>query len=324
MKIAFIYKNNILLVGSKYKYKAMLENFADVNVIWDDHETLVDSRIMEYKPDLIAVMGDGNKQYKYAIKHGIPYILFQMDVKSMRENPGQEMLESEMSMVLNAYKIVCTSENHAEYLLKRYGVDSLVIYLRPLLRDLDFEPLPKLPGKHLVYAGGITTWKLRSEGFGYRAYHAIFKHFMKSGWTVHVYPGYPLSENRRKDYNKLKVVLHDIVPEGRMLYKELSQYTAGFQGYNPVGTKKKVLQYALSCRPNKLWLYAAAGIPTISYSGGKGVKIMTEGGWGVKIGSIKQLSNLILPEVTDEMRYSNVIDDYVDLLKGYILNGRDN
>lgn len=324
MKIAFIMKNDIAIIGSKYKYKAMLEKFAEVVLIRDNTPEQVNDELCSFRPDYIAVMGDKYLQYQYAILHKIPYLLFQNDIGSMRTDLDSEQLQREKIMITNAYKIICTSENHAEYMLRTYGADSLIIYLRPLRRDLDFDPLPKLPGKTLVYAGGLTTWGRRKGSYGYRAYQLIFRHFKQNGWKVHVYPGYDLIPSAKKDYKKYGVIVHDRVPEGRELYRELSQYTAGFQGYNPSSTPRKVLKYGLSCMPNKLFLYLSAGIPTISYNGGKGTRVIIEGGWGVKMNSINNIDKIILPTVTDKMRYTNVIDDYVDLLRDYILNRHNN
>lgn len=323
MKIAFLLPPGMLIIGSKYKYKAMFKQFAEVGIIRNHSPEQVAKELTNYDPDYVAVMGDAYTEWQYAALYGYRYILLAMDIASLRVSLNADKLKRERNMVLLADKIICTSEDHANYLNTRYGVNPQVVHLRPLRADLGFKPLPKLPGKHLVYAGGITSWKKRTENYGYRAYHKIFLSFKKQGWKVHVYPGYELKSKTRKEYQKYGFIIHKRVPEGRKLYQELSQYTAGLQSYNKWSCPVKTYKYAMACRPNKLWLYLAAGIPTISFCGGNGSPMMVNGGWGVRIGNLNNLDNVKLPVITESMRQENVIDNDLKRLKEYILGHSD-
>jgi hypothetical protein len=238
------------------------------------------------KCDLGIVYGDREDTWKHFHRNNIPYLLCLHDVFTLRVGHDSE---NEEGMVHNARGIVFTSEDHREYVLGKYPCPpTIVVHLRPRSRDLDFEPLQKLPGdRNLVYAGGLTYWPERSGLFGHRSYHNIFKRFIEYGWTVHVYS---VSHSRYPEYEEIGCRVHPRIPPLQM-YRELSQYTAGFQSYNREGVPEAAYAYTQLCRPNKLWEYLAAGIPTIGFQGGNGMEIYREK-WGIVLNSLDEIPSI--------------------------------
>ncbi len=290
-------------VGSQRKYIGLLRRRfggrATPNAKWLRH---VPGR-------LALVAGDHWPEWREALAAGLPYIVDEHDVVSLRTGAGHA---EERAMLEGASAAIFTSEDHRDYLLE-LGVKlppHEVIHLRPLAGDLDFRPLPKRPGKHLVYAGAIVEEALRAGPFGYRCYHRIFAAFIRAGWTVHVYTpmrGEPLLELRR-----LGVQVHPFVPHAE-LARETSQFTAGLHGYEHAGVPELAARYCDTCRPNKTWDYLAAGIPTICVNGGNSAKLLEAGGWGVALESLapEQLARAEpdrLPRITEPMRAAQVID----------------
>lgn len=258
---------------------------------------------------LALVAGDHWPEWREARAAGVPYIVDEHDVVSLRTGAGYE---EERAMLEGAQAVIFTSEDHRDYLLDR-GVNlppHEVIHLRPLAGDLDFRPLPKRLGKHLVYAGAVVEEAMRASPFGYRAYHQIFAAFIRAGWTVHVYTpmrGIVLLELRR-----LGVVVHPPVPHAE-LARETSQYAAGLHGYEHQGVPELAARYCDTCRPNKTWDYLAAGIPTICVNGGNSAKLVEGGGWGVSLEGLdlEQLARVELarlPQITEAMRAAQIID----------------
>ena len=298
--------------GSAYKdYQLMKDNFGGT-IVEDSHSIL-----KEMKPDLIFCFGDVRKAYKKPLEANIPYILIEQDVYSLRCGLNETTYPHDKEKIENAMAVIFTSEEHAEYyemLKKKYNwriPHYEVIYTRPLRKDLTFEPREKLEGLHLVYAGGtVPSWNKRDNWWGYRCYHEIFKQFIRAGWKVHIYS---VSNGRNlPEYQSIGCVIHEKIPYGALL-QEMSQYTAGLHSYNKIGVPKIAFDYTQTCRPNKLWDYLAAGIPTIGYQGGNGMKIYN-GKWGIVIDDLEPETLNKIPERLDKikiskrMRYSNVID----------------
>ena len=263
------------VAGSRYKYGEMFRRVCDM-VDFPTHST---PRAIS-GCDAAIIYGDKSPDYKAAMAAGLPYILVQHDTASIRFDIGDDPNEREM--IENAACILFTSETHADWMEARYTLPPYrIVHLRPFSRDLLFTPLPKKPDT-VVYSGGIVSASNKDGGFGYRAYHPIFAALMAAGWDVHIYPAWN-SEDREGDYAAIGCTVHKQVSQSD-LYRELSQYTVGFQGYAETGPQC----YVKGCRPNKLWEYLAAGIPTVGYNTGDGSKIY-QGKWGTIARSLEAL-----------------------------------
>lgn len=260
--------------GSGHKYGALLaELFDSVSISRASAAQLRRSEI-----ELAFCEGDGHRFFEAARAAHVPYVLVEQDVFSLRMGFGHD---PERRMLEEAVAVLFTSEDHEAY-LRGLGVrlpPSLVVPLRPRRADLAFEPLPKLAGRHLVYAGGLVDWGRRTEAYGYRAYHRIFERFVAAGWTVHIY-SHPGREAILREYAALGCVVHPYVEHGS-LYRELSQFTASFHGYNAEGVPPLAFAYTQTCRPNKTWDGLGAWLPTISFQGGNSGRVIEAGGWGI-------------------------------------------
>lgn len=289
--------------GSKYKYVRMLERVCDLDVV---------SRLPQRRQHDFAVMiGYDRSQYRALIESGTPYLLIANDVFGMRwEQPD----DGEAECARNASYVITNTPETLEWLQENYGVKGgSVVFLRPLASDLDFEPLPKLEGKNIVYAGGLVA---NSAKYSYRDYREIFAVLQDAGWTVHCYPGWGYT-GAVDHYKKIGCVVHDPVPDGAALHRELSQYQVGFQGYAH-GSQH---EYCEAARPNKLWLYLAAGIPTVGYNTGRGGDLYA-GKWGTVARSLKTLpaaaDRASKMQIPDELRRSQVIDADIDVFRAAV------
>lgn len=294
--------------GSAHKYGKVFERLATVKYVPGRPDALARALDTE-RPDGVIAFGDHWGYARECIKRRVPYVLDEHDVVSMRA-PGFDAVEREA--IENAAAVVFTSEDHMEYCAGRYRLPpSELVHLRPLRSDLQFDPMPKLPGKHLVYAGSVFPWAERTGDGGYRAYERVFEAFTDAGWTVHVYSRQQGDRRVMHECRRMGWLFHEHVPQGQ-IYRELSQYTAGLQAYNRQGTPALLFEYTQTCRPNKLWEYLAAGIPTIGYNPGRGGAIY-DGEWGVVLHNLEHVEELELPAVDIRMRNENVMD--VDLPK---------
>ena len=305
--------------GTAYKdYQLMKDNFGGEII-----EGI--NKIKSMNPDLMFCFGDVREAYKMPLEHNIPYVLIEQDVYSMRCGLNARIEKHDREKIENASAVIFTSEDHAKYyedMKKKYGWKLpyyKVIHTRPLKKDLDFIPRQKMPGLNLVYAGGLLPkWKEHiginqsKDWFSYRCYHKIFESFIKAGWKVHVYAVNELLKNRLNAYKDIGCIIHDYLPY-KELIREMSQYTAGLHSYNKINVPKIAYNYTQSCRPNKIWDYLAAGIPTIGYQGGNGMKIY-DGKWGIIIDDLEIETLNKIPErlseikITKRMRFSNTID----------------
>lgn len=297
------------LDGSAYKYYQFVKSKYGGLVINARGFTLR-QHLIKYGPDIVFVHGDWQTSHTEAINLKIPYILIEQDVFSMRIDATKEQLERERRMLESAAGIIFTSEEMLEYCDSKYKLpDTELIHLRPFKSDIDFEPLPKLPGKNLVYAGGIVKRSRKETPYGYRAYHEIFKAFINAGWNVHLY-ACDVNQEALPEYQEIGCITHNYVPYTELL-KEMSQYTAGLQSYNKEGVPEKAYAYTQQCRPNKTWDYLAAGIATIGFQAGSAAELY-DGKWGVKINDLKPktLKGLakMLPIITEDMRRSEVME----------------
>lgn len=345
MEIAYVNNFSHTKIGNQYKYTSVLKSLyggveLDEHSLWlrrkkdavgqsnESHiyfHTMVELLLRE-RPTIAVVSGDTWPMWRYCYGAEIPYILVQQDVWSWRSG---ETSSNEKEMIENAQAIIFTSEEHQAYCADRYCLPpSIVVHLRPLRKDLDFEPLPKLPGKTLVYAGGLVPkWEDRKGLFGYRAYHGIFACAVAAGWEVHVYNPYhawrgAAETKHYKEYKEIGVISHKAVPNDQ-LYRELSQYTAGLHGYNMVDVPPAAADYVQSCRPNKCWEYLAAGIPTLGVWSGRSDEIF-DGKWGtvLKFTGLDDLSDAMedvsFPPITDELRFSQTIEQDIPLIRALL------
>ena len=313
--------------GTAYKnINFMKDNFGG-EIVKDDR-TRIREIMKEGKPDLMIVRGDTRDDYRIALLHGIPYILIEHDVNSMRRKYVREILEHEKAKMENASAVIFTSEDHALYyqdLKKKKGWKIpfyQVIQTRPLKRDINFEPKEKLEGLHLVYAGGtLPQWTRRKGHYGYRCYHEIFKRFIEAGWKIHLYSA-SYNNGKLSEYKDIGCRIHENLSY-KTLLREMSQYTAGLHSYNKEGVKEKAFNYTQMCRGNKIWDYLAAGIPTIGYQGGEGMNIYKRK-WGVIIRNLEEETLKKLPErlarlkITSRMRNNNVMDKDIGKYKKII------
>lgn len=263
--------------------------------------------IHKANPDLVFVPGDWSRGYRFPLRLGIPYVLIEQDVASMRRSLNPLERAREREMIECAAAIVFTSEEHQDYVRNNFACPpSIVIHLKPLAKHLCFVPQMKTRHKTLVYAGGLTGPRYRGP-FAYKNLLAVFQAFMRSGWEVHVYPDKGC-ERPAYDLQQYGIKVHRFY-HYQALLPELSQYTAGIVGFNTRNVPEQPLRYAQTCRPNKLWDYLAAGIPTIGVNLGGASRVLADGGWGVTVDlDNDDLSRIDLPEVHHASRFANVLE----------------
>jgi len=303
--------------GTAYKnINFMKDNFG--GIIIKDNIQEVRQYIEEEHPDFMVIRGDNRTDYRIAMRYKIPYLLIENDISSMRIGT-REGYNTEREMIENASAMILTSEGHAEYLIKKRNTEGWhvpyykIIHTRPLAKDLEgLEPKPKLPGLNLVYAGGIMPgWARNRRPFGYRCYHEIFTQFIKAGWNVHIYSA-SYNTGKLSEYKGIGCKIHETLPY-KILLQEMTRYTAGFHGYNKDHVPVGAYQYTQSCVGNKVWDYLAAGIPTIGYQGGRGMKIYRNK-WGIVLRNIDEKTIRGIPDrleklvITEQIREDNVMD----------------
>ena len=289
MRIAYLSEP---LTGSRYKYHAMFCRVADVTVT-DDPAGF----------DGAVVFGDRSSAWSRCVDAGVPYILAENDVATLRVPRLDPANEAKMHRKANA--VLYPSEAMRDYCCSRYRVrHSEVVHLRPLARDLDFDPREKQP-RTLVYAGGIRdNGKGRGRGYQYRLYHGIFKAVIACGWRVVVLPSTPIKP--MAGYVDIGVEFAPHVP-AQGLYAALSAYGVGLQAYAASG-------YGTGyCLPNKTWEYLAAGIPTLGVNAGIAGDVY-HGRWGLAGGvadverHLIALEGMEMPDASSE-----VIDTDLDV-----------
>ncbi len=295
--------------GSRNKYTRLLRQlYPDIGVVQKPETT-----------DGIAfIFGDNRTYWKFYQKHNIPYILCENDVSSLRHTSPRKK-QNEKKMVEGACKVVVPSEDFQKYLVNNYDCPpSIVIHLAHSKDDLNFIPKPKIP-KSLVYCGGVLPWKSRKGDWGYRSYLKIFERFIKYGWDVHLYATRLAKAGGVPEYQDIGCTIHPVVPQTD-LYAELSQYTIGFQGYNKYQVPQCTYSYTQLCRPNKLWEYLAAGIPTIGYQGGNGMQLYNNK-WGIILDSLDDIPTIekrIAGLDIDYYRQTQVIENDLEKLHNFL------
>jgi len=299
-------------VGTAYKNVNFMRDRFGGKIVKDSVSEAYDY-IKKHKADFMVVRGDARKDYYIALKNKIPYILIANDIMGMRVG---RILESDKHMIENASGVIFTSEYHVKYCQENNIKIPYyeVIHSRPLMRDLKFVPQKKLPGLNLVYAGGIgARWNSRAKPHGYRQYHKIFEQFLSAGWKVHLYPA---TANNLQEYKDMGCNVYSKITYKELL-SEMSQYTAGFHGYNKDGVPKTAYEYSQNCIGNKCWDYLMAGIPTIGFQGGKGMDIYRNK-WGIVLRSLSKRNLENLPKrleklnITEQLKYENLMDNDIE------------
>lgn len=298
-------------VGSAYKLGELLRMVCHLDVTTADDPELPD---LLSAADFAVIRGDRFDQYRLAAAAGLPWVAVAHDLATMRD-PGSEAAGSEREFLEGAAAVIFVTGPLHEYAAARYRLPpSVVIPLKPLARDLDFEPLPKKGEKSLVYAGGLCLRHQAGTPWGYRANRDIFAAARRAGWDVHLYPS-RVRPALAREYAAVGCVVHQPLPE-RYLLEELSQYTAGLQVFNTTGVPSAALEYARLAWPNKAWLYQAAGIPTVGCNPGFEAARIYEGRWGVVLPfpdeeHWRALSPEQLPTIDEDVRRAEVIDAYL-------------
>ena len=302
------YKKRQHFVGSHYKYAAAFDQVCDLDLV-------PQFPVTPNGYDGAVLVGYQDTDYARLAQSGTPYLFIANDLYGMRWNTA---VAKEKECVLDASYVMTNTPDTLAWMKENYGVkDGSVVYLRPLAADLDFEPLPKLSGKNIAYAGGLVV---DTPQYSYRDYRQIFTALMKAGWTVHCYPGWGHT-SVAPTYAAIGCIMHDPVSEGKELYRELSQYQASFQGY-AYGDQQHYINAAC---PNKYWLGLAAGIPTLGYNPGKNAYNIYEGKWGYiakTLDNLPEISEKVLAmEIDPAVRAAEVIDGDLEELRDILTKG---
>ena len=310
--------------GSTYKWSNFMErNFGIVSTRGGLEENI----------DLGICWGSGHNLYEQFLRKNIPYLLVENDVYSLRCGLNEKTYSHDREKIENAVAVIFTSEDHAEYyegLKKKYNwhiPEYVVIHNKPLKKDMNFISREKLKGLNLVYAGGLIPSRSldlkQGNNFYYKCHQQTLEKFIEAGWNVHIYPTKVARTNYFIKYKNMGCIIHEWA-HGGIIYKEMSQYTAGLQSFNKIGTPIQAFQYSQLCRPNKLYDYLASGIPTIGYQGGNGMEVYWDK-WGIVIDDLEPETLKAIPErlkkikITKKMRNDNVLDKERDKFE-YIIN----
>lgn len=298
--------------GSAYKHVELLhrELGGEIWPLWDHKEETARVQLLgRGLPALAVVRGDHVAHYRACLELGVPYLLLENDIATIRQ-PDAGLDELERERLEGARGVIFTSEDCAAYCAAKYRLPPHeTIHLRPLRSMLGFAPRPKLPGRRLVYAGGLVGWEQRTGALGYRAYYGIFRELVRMGWAIDVYTAVPGAV--REQYRGIGVNVIGRVSQ-HALYETLSAYTAGFLGYNRAGVPEAAFAYTQLCRPNKTWEYLAAGIPTIAYQAGNTASLIGE--WGLVLEELAHLDGY-LPAIRAEVRRREVMDEDAPALR---------
>lgn len=293
-------------VGSAYKYSELLKLACEVDIVRADDPAL-EERVRA--ADFCAVRADRFRHYEIARDLGRPWLTIAHDLAAMRD-PETEAARDERALLTGAFGVVFATEPLRVWAKPRYRLPATtVISLRPLRADLDFEPLVKLPGRTLVYAGGIGPMHAVHTPWGYRSNRLIFEAAIRGGWEVHVYP-VTTRGGVDEEYRRAGCVVHKPINE-RYILRELSQYGAGLQVFWTEGVPRPAVEYVRLAWPNKSWLYQAAGIPTVGTNPGFEAARIYEGRWGIVLDSWLDLERLQpddLPALDDDLREREVAD----------------
>jgi len=264
----------------------------------------------DFDPDIVHAYVDRTVLAAMSIKMKFPTVI---DMHDCAEYRGQDDPFIESVYKSDSPKIFA-SPGLADYVEAHYGItDHHVIMNLPLKKWLNFKKKKKLPGNNIVYFGGMASLGLE---YDYRYYEKLFKVFTENGIDVHIYPADPEIKGKL-DWRGC--VFHDTITGYENLYAELSQYQAGFVGYNDIDVDPKILTYPQACVPNKTFDYLMAGIPTVSYNLGYSEKFVRN--WGVCVQNAGDLVDAYYQAKSKEIDYKKwqerfLLDGYYDELAG--------
>lgn len=261
--------------GSVYKWLHLFDPMLAIHRIEHPSERSCANQLRHVQARFAIVNGDIHPEYKAALRAGIPYLLFQHDVHTMRGVKDDE----ERRKLVNASAVLFTSEEHRDYCIERYDLEhTWLVPLKHLQADIVTKPGSPFEGRTVAFSGSILGDDARNGDFGYRAYGSILRDFVALGWTPHIWTQTCFRHQHGNELADSGCVVHAEVTQD-VLYQQMSRCTIGLQSYAPYGTKASKA-YAMTCRPNKLWEYLAAGIPTLGVNGGRGMAVY-DGKWGV-------------------------------------------
>lgn len=200
--LGYIHKHAHRTQGSGYKYYHFIRSY---------YGGLITGSITSLEPDLVFVRGDTLDDYLEPKSLGIPYIAIEQDCMSLRQ--GIAPFELELDRIENASGMIFNTRTIAQHYIN-HGVKLppwIVVPLMPLKSDLVFVPPEKLYRNNtLVYAGNVVPWQKRSDVYGYKALHDVFKLFMNAGWEVHAYLNATKSTQVSSgEIAQLGVIVHD-------------------------------------------------------------------------------------------------------------------
>ncbi len=308
-----------------YKYFTLMQSMYGGEIISSEQEAASSSlrfQMLNSSADLFFVSGYLHPEWKNAYEKGLPYVVCEADVRSMvldamgpdRVSPDEWHIkrakEDEKMMLENAEAVIFTSEDHLEYCQSKYNLPpSIVIHLRPLLKDILFRPNPfkKMSGKNIVMCGGVSV---KGGTLKYKQYYEMFQRMGELGWKVHI-----ITPRRTytQYYDSLPhCSMHEPIPANEV-FKYMSRFPVGFVGYSTGGN-----DYSITCRPNKIWDYLGAGIPTIALSNVTTPPEFCQ--WGMKIDSVEEINDFLSKSynITREMQILQTIDQDRDRLHEFL------
>jgi len=265
----------------------------------------------EFDPDIVHAYVDRTVLASMILEMKFPTVI---DMHDCAEYRGQDDPFIKSVYESDSPKIFA-SPGLAEYVEAHYGVkDHHIIMNLPLKRWLKFKKKKKLPGNNIVYFGGLASLGVEHD---YRYYEKLFKVFTENGINVHIYPVDP--DITAESLGWKGCIIHDTINGYENLYAELSQYQAGFVGYNDINADPKILTYPQACVPNKAFDYLMAGIPTVAYNLGYSEKYVRN--WGVCVQDAGNLSDAYYMAKSKEIDYERwqemfTLDQYHDELAG--------
>lgn len=208
-----------------------------------------------------------------ALKLNIPNIFEVHDMTSYRRpelTPSNDYdVSAEKYAFENADGIVVIAPEVYDYARSKYNIKVPFVTIRGFT-SIDMYPklyLHKLPGKHIVYEGGLACRDLSlGDTWLYRYYLPQFRLLTQQGFHVHAYPG-DTTHDKCWEYieeEKLNPFFH-LHPQTTFLklIEEMTQYHYGLASFNFDNTAKRTYDFLHNTTPNKVWEYLAAGLPSI-------------------------------------------------------------
>lgn len=215
--------------------------------------------------DLIHCHNEPNRPAVVALEnsHGAPVIFDCHDFSGLRATLDKEQAEIERRCFEETQGVIHVSKGMLHVAAERYdSARAMVLPSYPLLESFERKHLPKLPGNHMVYEGGLMDAGI--VPYEYRNYHPYFEMLAQAGISVHAYvAGY--NPRILKTYFKLaedheNFILHESLPYSELLI-EMSQYQWGLAGFNTRDIQEaNRIRFLNNALPNKLFDYIFSGV----------------------------------------------------------------